>query len=166
MDYLNSFAIVVFALLAGAWWFIRKYNPRYSQRRADGEASRPAASFHWPSGHGFDVEAVGESKWQPELKRIAGAHGTKSAETPCVAELRPEDSNRYDPKAVMVLVKGRQVGYLAREDAPQFRRRLDANGLSGRSTFCDALVVGGGIRPDGEKMYYGIRLDLEPFLED
>lgn len=40
------------------------------------------------------------------------------------AELRPEPTNPHDRNAVMVIIKGRHVGYLGREDAAQYQPHL------------------------------------------
>jgi len=41
-----------------------------------------------------------------------------------VANLVPEPTNKYDPNAVMVQIKGELVGYLARDDAARYRPAL------------------------------------------
>jgi hypothetical protein len=118
---------------------------------------------HWPSLGEFDFEVVGESNYQKAIARIAGRSDENGVEHECVAELVPEHDNPYDPKAVAVRIDGQTVGYLSREDARSFRRRLGAKGLSGETTTCDALVRGGGQRKDGTKLFYGVWLDLKPF---
>jgi hypothetical protein len=36
-------------------------------------------------------------------------------------------------------------------------------GFEGRPTTCDALIVGGFTRRNGEKCYYGVKLDIKGF---
>ncbi|MCP5319976.1 MAG: hypothetical protein H7A12_04015 [Pseudomonadales bacterium] len=43
------------------------------------------------------------------------------------------------------------------------RRLLGQKRLSGVNATCDALVVGGGTRRNGEKLFYGVKLDIKPF---
>jgi len=111
----------------------------------------------------FEFEVVGQSFYQKELSRLTGVQGEKSAEVQCVATLAREDDNKHDPKAVAVLVDGRKVAHLSREDARSYRRRLGAKKLSGATTTCDALVVGEGTRRNGERLMYGIKLDIKSF---
>jgi len=120
-------------------------------------------AFKWESLGDFQFEVVGESHYQRELKSLAGDHGTEFVEIDCEAALVPEDDNKYDPKAVAIFIEGIKVGYLSRDDARSFRRRLGNKRLTGQITYCDALIVGGGIARNGRKMSYGIRLDIKPF---
>ena len=79
-----------------------------------------------------------------------------------IALLVPDDSNKYDDKAVRVDIEGSTVGHLSREDARSFRRRLGAKRLSGQITSCRAIICGGGVR-DGEKCKYGVYLNIKEF---
>jgi len=162
--------VVVAAFVGGIWWLLRG---RTSQPSATARAPSPSArasntqaptqGFHWPGTGDFEFEVVGESFYQAELARLAGEHGEQSAEVSCMATLLLEDDNKHDPKAVAVLVDGRKVAHLSRDDARSFRRRLGAKKLSGATTTCDALIVGGGTRRNGEKLMYGVKLDIKPF---
>lgn len=122
-----------------------------------------SASTEWPASGDYDFEVVGESNYQKTLRRIAGDHGSKSARVECKAEIIPENNNPYDSKAVAVKIENQLVGYLARDEARMFRRRLGQKGLSGKTTTCAAIVVGGGTRNNGEILFYGVKLDLKPF---
>ena len=119
--------------------------------------------YHWPALGNYDFDVVGESHYQEAISRIADNHETESENTECTAELVPEDSNQHDSKAIAVRISGNIVGYLSREDARSFRRRLAQKKLSGTKTTCNALIVGGGTKYDGEKLYYGVKLDIKPF---
>jgi hypothetical protein len=57
----------------------------------------------------------------------------------------------HDPKAVAIRIDEIPVGYLAREDARSYRRRLGQKSLSGVNATCEAIVVGGGTRRNGKK---------------
>ena len=166
--------IGILATAAVVWLFIRpsKSGAREAAR-AKMTVSSPAASkiaraaeqgeFHWPPLGDFEFEVVGESNYQAAIAAVAGDHGGEQADQECVAALVPEDDNRFDSKAVAVLINGRTVGYLSRNDARSFRRRLGQKGLGGAITTCAACVVGGGTRRNGEKLSYGVRLDIKPF---
>lgn len=163
MDFLP--AIILIAL---AWAGFRYIWPK-SQHSAP-PARPPAApsvsapsAFRWPPIGDFDFEVVGESHYQDVLRVLAGEHDERGANTPCAADLIPDNNNPYDDKAVEVQVRGLRVGFLARDDARSFRRRLGAKRLTGATTTCDAIIVGGGTRKNGERLMYGIRLDLKPF---
>lgn len=146
-------------LTAVVFWFFR---PR-KRKAATADAPAPEPAFDWPEIGGFEVEVTGESHYQGALQAIAGAHGDDAAELETKALLVPDDANPYDNKAVKVLVQGRQVGHLSREDARSYRRRLAAKKQGMVAAQCGALVMGGFIGRDGKRASYGVRLDLKPF---
>jgi hypothetical protein len=73
----------------------------------------------WEERHGY-LGAVGESQYQPALKRIARTGRLRWA------TLQPEPDNPFDVNAVAVLIRGEIVGYLTRTDARRYQRRLRA----------------------------------------
>ncbi len=78
-------------------------------------------------------------------------------------ELIPEDNNPHDPKAVAVRIDGGTVGYMSRDIARSFRRRLGQKGLNSQVTKCRAIVLGGGSNHRGEPRMYGVKLDIKDF---
>ena len=135
-------------------------------RRAPSSSKQSASllsPFQWPSLGQFEFEVVGEAQYQEVIQRLAGDHGTNPADAEYEAELVPEDENRYDPKAVAVRIQGERVAYFSRDDARSFRRRLGQRRLSGQITKCRACLAGGGTRRNGEKLFYGVKLDIKPF---
>lgn len=165
-------SILAAIVLGGAWIAWRVFSrvrptraPRRTRAPARKRASPPSTGvYKWPSLVEFEFDVVGESHYQAALQRLAGDHGTDSAETPCVAELRPDDANKFDKSAVEVLVEGQRVGYMSRDDARSFRRRLGSKALTGQSTLCDAMIVGGWTeKSTAEKRNYGIKLDIKTF---
>jgi len=122
-----------------------------------------SADPHWPALGNFGFEVVGESHYQGALKRLAGNHGTEPAAAQHVAQLVPETNNAHDPQAVCVRIMGNPVGYLSREEARSFRRRLSQKKLTGVITTCDAMVTGGG-QWKGKTYSYGVVLDIKPFV--
>lgn len=124
--------------------------------------------FAWPELMEYDFEVVGESHYQEAIEKIAKQQAEKYTNNPdakivpLTAYLIPDDHNEYDDKAVRVDINGMQVGYLSREDARSFRRRLGAKKLTGQVTTCCALITGGHIK-DGNQAHYGVVLDMKPF---
>jgi collagen type III alpha len=71
----------------------------------------------WPSH-----EVAGESYHEAEIRSLLPAVlGDDSQELRLPAALIPEPTNRHDRSAVMVLVGGKHVGYLPKEDAPLYQ---------------------------------------------
>jgi hypothetical protein len=119
-------------------------------------------THHWETTGDFAVHVVGESHYQRQLAALAGEHGTKRARVEQVAELVLDDSNKFDAKAVAVVIGGQMVGHLSRDDARSYRRRLGQKGLAGVTASCSAIIVGGGTRGK-TKHSFGVMLDLKPF---
>ena len=164
----TSTIIGIVATAAVVWLFIRPSKSARQERAARNmlastERTTAKQPFHWPELGEYDFEVVGESNYQGVLERLAGDHETESTDVEIVAELELENNNPHDPKAVAVRVRGQTVGYMSREDARSFRRRLGQKGLGSSTTTCGAQIVGGGTRRNGEKLSYGIRLDIKPF---
>jgi hypothetical protein len=110
----------------------------------------------------FAVEAVGESHYQPVL-RIAAEQFALRPEAAFAVTLRLDNHNAYDPKAVALLIDGHLCGYLSREDARAYRRRLSALRLGTRDAIVGAQTTGGFELDDGTTAMIGLVLDLEPF---
>lgn len=123
----------------------------------------PTGTHEWqqPGFFGFDI--VGESHYQEALAKLAGEHGKYASEKRCLAHLIPENDNPYDNKAVRVDIDGMTVGYLDRDTARSFRRRLGAKKLTGQTTTCQAELKGGYVMRDGNKASYGVALNLKEF---
>ncbi|PTL78675.1 HIRAN domain-containing protein [Vitiosangium sp. GDMCC 1.1324] len=109
---------------------------------------------------GSTVHVVGESHYQPALERLAGGRSDESVRVDVVATLKREPDNRYDTNAVVVLIEGRQVGYLSREDAPVFQPLLKEMEARGEVATCSAVIVGGWDRGARGKGSFGVRLRL------
>ncbi len=155
------------------WWWTRSPPTVLPVRQAEPEEAPdhdedaapqlPPGGFKWPALGHFDADIVGESFYQPVLARLAGNHGDFSAERECEALLLPEPDNEHDALAVAVLIDGHKVGYLGRDEARLFRRRLGARKLKDQPTRCDAMIVGGGkAAKSSQRFHYGVRLDIKP----
>ena len=108
----------------------------------------------------FDQEVVGESHYQRNLKRICGGYKNEGIRLRAVAVLVCEDGNEHDEQAVRVDIQGHTVGYLSREDARTYRKRIDKTGNEGITISCNAKVVGGRKTGVFSSTNFGVWLDL------
>jgi HIRAN domain-containing protein len=108
----------------------------------------------------FSTDIVGESHYQSALESICGGCTDQGHEKIVEAVLVHEDDNPYDNKAIRVDIQGNTVGYLSRENARQYRKRLENAGHKEMTATCSAMVVGGWDRGNGDKGHFGVRLDL------
>jgi hypothetical protein len=113
-----------------------------------------------PGAFSFDI--VGESYYQDALAIIAGAKTEEGHEYFCRAQLRTEPDNPHDRNAVGVLIDGRKVGHLSRQDAEAYVAMLRNIGTPNQPYEVAAKIVGGWRRKRGEG-HYGVKLDLHPF---
>ncbi|CAG0966473.1 hypothetical protein MTYP_01020 [Methylophilaceae bacterium] len=154
-------AFILYALIKGKGASQDKAQENGSSPPAAKPKQPKQAAFHWPCPEdSAGVDVVGESHYQRALEKLAGEHGPRGASTKCTAWLVPEDDNPYDNKAVRVDIEGHTVGYLDRDEARTFRRRLGAKKLTGQPTTCDA-VIRGGYERNGKKMSYGVSLEIK-----
>ena len=113
------------------------------------------------SGPGtYKVDIVGESNCQDALAKITGGKTPDGVNMFVTATLVVEDSNPYDPMAVRIDIAGHTVGYLSREDAWQYRQRLEKSGHPKLTALCDAVIRGGWDRGRGDTGHFGVKLDL------
>lgn len=105
----------------------------------------------------FDLEVVGESFYQENLREVVRGHGESGyVRLGVEARLVQEDDNPHDPKAVGVYIDGWKVGHLDRATARSYRRQMQDSGAAGLDGLCGALICGGG----AGKPSYGVFLDL------
>lgn len=107
-------------------------------------------------GELFDI--VGESHYQDALESIAGPKPPDGVDVQRYAYLEPEPDNPYDSSAVAVLIDGKKVGHLSRDDCEDFHDFLAETGAT--SAMCTAYINGGWKRPSGEGSY-GVKLDID-----
>ncbi len=117
-----------------------------------------APQYHWPATGRYEVEITSESRYQAAIANAIASDSTDEL----LAALIPED-NPQDPNAIRVEIDGRTVGYLPREYARQFRRRLNRKELTGATTTCRASIQGGGPARNGGRKSHSVWLDLKPF---
>lgn len=104
----------------------------------------------------YGMEVVGESNYQDALIAICGKHTRTGYDGEHQATLALEPSNAYDPNAVMVMIDGHRVGYLAREQAKRVGGFMRDAGLD--QVICDARVQGGWRTNQYDEGHYGVRL--------
>jgi hypothetical protein len=122
-----------------------------------------------PTGRGvllgdgqFAVRIVGTAYHQGNLERIIGTRSRATLHRRCAALLKPEPSNRFDRHAVVILMRGVEVGHLDRAIAPLFCKMLRRSGFA--DVACEAEIVGGWVRGPNDWGYVGARLNAEmPF---
>ena len=90
------------------------------------------------------VNVAGESHYQEALREIVGSRGPGEVAVDTEAVLVPEPSNPHDPKAVMVQIDRKLVGYLPREEAVAYGPTLAELAGRGRTGLCEARIAGRG----------------------
>ena len=100
-------------------------------------------------GRGWTIDVVGESKFQENLRLLKG---NSEHDLKVTAVLRREPSSMNDANAVRVDIGGKQVGYLTREMAAQYKFKE-----AGR---CSAKIVGGFLLDNGDIAHFGVKLNL------
>ncbi|GAA0623587.1 hypothetical protein GCM10009422_19590 [Brevundimonas kwangchunensis] len=116
-----------------------------------------AGHIQWRVGS-FPTQVVGESNYQRAIMAECGSHTRYGVEHECVATVRPDPNNRFDPNAVEVLIRGQRVGFLNREWAPRMKEALAAVGLG--SATCGALINGGWRTNHHDEGHFGVRLAI------
>lgn len=106
----------------------------------------------------FEIDIVGESHYQEALEMICGGYTEEGHKLQIVAELIYEDENEYDNKAIRIDIKGDTVGYLSREDARLYRKRMKELGYEGNTVGCQAIIIGGWDRGGNDKGSFGVKL--------
>lgn len=133
----------------------------------------PRAPSHGPirlAGSGdYDQEVVGESFNQDALDELCGGKCEDGHDVECDATLQPEPHNPYDKNAVAIVIRGKKVAHLSREDAVSFHRDMKRLGVPGQAASCRARINGGWrrARKGGRTVegHYGVELDLQWPLE-
>lgn len=110
----------------------------------------------------FAFPVVGESHHQIVLEHLVGGRSPEGVQQRFAALIEPQPDNPYDPGAVVVKIRGEEIGFLARNAAPLFLQAL-ATGGYGRAA-CEAMVVGGWERGPKDRGSFGVRLNARlPF---
>lgn len=103
------------------------------------------------------VNVVGESNYQPAIRKACGWEPGTDTHFECFAELVPEPTNRYDSNAVRVDIDGACVGYLSRADAVELGPAINEALAEHGSGLVRAVIAG---RAVGETDNLGVFLHL------
>jgi hypothetical protein len=142
--------LVILLLLASLAWSISR-----------GMKTTTSGPLYALRGDGtFSTEVVGELSYQQALEAICGGRCEEGVSKEVEAMLTLEDDNPHDKEAVRVNVGSEIVGYLSRDDARKYRRKLKRDGHARVTVTCPALIRGGWDRGSSDRGYFGIRLDL------
>jgi hypothetical protein len=105
------------------------------------------------------LNVVGESHYQDNLWRVVGGErADRRVHEGCVAVLIAENDNPHDPNAISVWINGAVVGYLASQDAAEYRPGLLLLSAKGPVALRGS-IVGGGF---GGTPQLGVFLDHNP----
>jgi hypothetical protein len=118
---------------------------------------RPEPSLQITATLYDSVPVVGESHYQPALRAVTGTAIEEAVEAEHFAELVPEPSNPYDPNAVKVLIDGRKIGHLSRENAVRFGPKIKAMAERGKPLICSCFV---GCAPETGNPNIGVSLQF------
>jgi hypothetical protein len=90
------------------------------------------------------LDIVGEASYQPWLMAVGGKRTPNGPTSPeQIATLIREPKNRYDHNAIAVQIRGRTIGYLARENAVRYQTVADWMMGRGETIACQARLTGG-----------------------
>jgi hypothetical protein len=150
-----------------AWQAYKEKLRAERERLLSAKAARPigrrgqiAAEAELPGPGTYEIEVVGVSHYQRELEQVCGGRSEESARVKTTAVLVLDDDNPYDSKAVRVEIDSCVVGHLSRKNARQYREKLKEAGHPRITASCKALIIGGWDRGNGDRGYFGVRLDL------
>lgn len=136
--------------------------------QSDGDSPQDLSTakdyYAWPELGQFAFTVAGE-QYQEVIKQLIQENvinsktGSGSKAYILLAHLIPDNDNPDDSGAVRVDINNRTVGYLNREEAHSFRRRLDERKLSNQITTCNAIIVGGEV--NRKTLNYDVKLDID-----
>ena len=128
-------SLLVLAAIAVLIWLFAKR--QRSAATTDGSQTLKALDLSDSAGE-CDFHIVGESNYQPELRRVA-----KSGRT-FLAVVMSEPTNPKDPNAIRVCAEGgRTIGYFDRDYARQYREAFALLASHGHVAACRAKLIGG-----------------------
>lgn len=135
----------------------RKYNPTMFPRKDLSPGTDPIMI----KGNGeYQLEVVGESRYQDALEEICGPRTDEGVEKTAIATIVFEDDNPKDNLAVRIDIEGKTVGHLSKPFARLIRETMTEKGYAGVTRNCAAMIRGGWDRGKGDKGNFGVRLDF------
>lgn len=154
--------VVVLVVVAVAWALTRSGRKAPAARAAPVRAPDPV---RLDADETFEIEVVGESRFQHALEELAGGRTEDGVHVKVPAELMIVDDDSAGEK-VEVRLNGRLVGWLNEEDAETLIEAMSKTGLTRAKIQTDALIVGGWDRGPGDRGYFGVKLDLPAMYDD
>lgn len=150
-----ALVLAVIVLAAWVWRERRRYRPAAAPWATvathQGEHEIRALDLSDPSGD-CDFHIVGESNYQPELRKVARSSRT------FLAVVMPEPTNPRDPNAIRVCAEGgRTIGYLDRDYAIQYQEAFALLAKHGYVGACRAKLIGG----TAGKKSFGVMLNIK-----
>lgn len=119
--------------------------------------SRQVAPSGRPEATRYNVNVVGESYYRDALESILGPAAGTTEEVYMPASVELDDANVHDHQAVRIMIGGKKVGHLSRDDARRLRSTYAgpiAGGL--RAWNVPARIYGGG-----DEELYSVSLALK-----
>ena len=108
----------------------------------------------------YSFEVVGESHRQDVFDEICGGKCDEGYELEVIAQLMLIEDNPYDANAGGVFLNGRLAAYVPRDFAPKIRADILRLKLGDQPIACNAIIVGGWDRGDGDEGHFGLKLSL------
>lgn len=108
----------------------------------------------------FSFDIVGEASYQNNLRQIAGDKGEVRKAHECIAIIRAEPNNPYDPNAIAVGIDNKIVGYFDRTTAKRFHKFLQDKSLNNQVIIAVQAMVVGGWADQYSTGDYGVKLDV------
>lgn len=137
-------------------------HPKKAQARPKTAINTAANNLYiWPDVGDFDFEIAEDDRYQDALTKLA--NGPAKEKKIVTANLVPENDNLQDDRSVRVDINEMTVGYLRRDNARSFRRRLSAKKLKDQITACHAIIASSSGR-GVQKKVYNVLLDIKPFV--
>lgn len=116
--------------------------------------------YTWPEVGDFNFELAEDDRYQDALTKLA--NGPAKEKRIITANLIPENDNPQDDRSVRVDINEMTVGYLRRDNARSFRRRLSAKKLKDQITACHAIIASSQ-KQGAQKEAFNVFLDIKPF---
>lgn len=135
----------------------RMYHP--DKVRDNKPTSKNIVGFKVLGDDSFNFDIVGEGNYQGYLKQIAGPKSEIRKEHDCIAFIKPEPDNAYDPNAIAVFIDNKPVGYFDRATAKKFQKFLQAKNFGSNTVFAVNALIVGGWKDDESTGHYGVKLD-------
>lgn len=160
MVYLILGLVIVLALLIIIPW---REATEYKIKNLDSNNEVLPQHIRYVAWNGkYSLDVVGESHYQNSLCVIAGPKEEQAKDVDCHAVLIREPDNAYDHNAVQVIIKGKKVGYLSKNNAASLVREMNRAFLSNEIMFVAKAKINGGWCDDTSEGNYGVVIDFPP----